>query len=99
MIKQQLGHNSKPWIGLKKPEDNCGNDKIDCRRQGWNWADGTSYSMTMWAPTEPKKGEVYGLLRKSGLVAKGNKSNKYRFICEKGNYSSDEYSTICGYLS
>ena len=79
--------------------DNCGNDELDCRRQGWSWADGTSYSATMWAPTEPKKGELYGLLHRSGLGAKGNKSDKFRFICEKGKYSSDEISIISGYLS
>ena len=79
--------------------DNCGNDTIDCRRQGWNWIDGTSYRNTMWALKEPKEGEIYGLLHKSGLRAKANKSAKREFICEKGNYSSHEFSLICGYLA
>ena len=33
------------WIGLsRKQKDNCPKTDVDCRRVGWNWADGTSYN-------------------------------------------------------
>ena len=86
-INEKLEDNGGAWIGLTKPES-YGNCDDNCRRQGWEWADGTAYDYTRytWVSGEPKMGEFCGLLHQSGIQASVCEQ-KFAYICEKGNQS------------
>ena len=84
LIHDRLGSTQVAWIGLTKEHNNC--EDSPCRRQGWMWADETTYSFRNWTSNEPAQDEFYAYLGLSDPGWQGIKSHQTKpYICEYGN--------------
>ena len=70
------------WIGLTKEHNNCADSA--CLREGWMWADETTYSFQNWAREEPGENDFYACLSDPGWRGI-NPGINLPFICEYGN--------------
>ena len=88
------GHNShEVWIGLTREPHNCGSRdtqiNLDCRRQGWTWADVTDYrypNWHKWGHNDPTSDELCARLLPdwSGTWFGSLCLYVHAYICEKG---------------
>ena len=84
LIHNRLKVFREAWIGLTKEHNDC--EDIACRRQGWMWADKTTYSFQNWTSDEPAKDRFYAYVRLPNPGWIGAKSTtKKPFVCEYGN--------------